>query len=100
MGGRTLKSGQSRWFIGYKKHTLRLWLAHYSPAVLLVPMITWAVPANRGDALFLYPSLRDSQRRFGWLPQWVVGDMAYINLQTQRRIREELEHFKLNYNFP
>lgn len=90
MGGRTLKSGQSRWFIGYKKHTLRLWLAHYSPAVLLVPMMTWAVPANRGDALFLYPGLRDCQRRLGWLPQWVVGDMAYINLQTQRRIREEM----------
>ena len=27
LGGRTLKTGQSRWFVGYKKHTLRLWLS-------------------------------------------------------------------------
>lgn len=24
LGERTLKTGQSRWFVGYKKHTLRL----------------------------------------------------------------------------
>jgi hypothetical protein len=90
LGGRTLKSGQARWFIGYKKHTLRLWLSHHRASVLLVPLMTWAVPANRGDALFLWPSLHDSQRRLGWLPQWVVADMAYINLATQRRLREEL----------
>jgi hypothetical protein len=65
-------------------------LAHYEPAKLLVPLSTWAVPANRGEALFLYPSLRECQRRLGWLPQWVVGDLAYINLSTQRRLREEL----------
>ena len=90
MGARTVKSGQSRWFIGYKKHTLRLWLAHYSPAVLLVPLISWAVPANRGEALFLWSSVRDCQRRLSWLPQWVVGDLAYVRLPTQRRLREEL----------
>jgi hypothetical protein len=27
LGGRTLKTGQSRWFVGYKKHTLRWWLS-------------------------------------------------------------------------
>lgn len=52
--------------------------------------MSWAVPANRGEALFLWPTLRHCQRRLGWLPKWVVGDMAYINLATQRRIREEL----------
>jgi hypothetical protein len=56
----------------------------------LVPLSTWAVPANRGEALFLYPSLRECQRRLQWLPEWVVGDMAYIGLITQRRIREEM----------
>lgn len=65
-------------------------MAHYQPAVLLVPLSTWAVPASRGEALFLWPSLREAQRRVGWLPQWVVGDKAYINLATQRRAREEL----------
>jgi hypothetical protein len=86
-----MKTGQSRWFIGYKKHTLRLWLGHYQQAVLLVPLMSWAVPANRGEALFLWPSLAHCQRRLGWLPKWVVGDMAYINLATQRRIREEMD---------
>jgi hypothetical protein len=90
VGGRTIKTGQSRYFIGYKKHTLRLWLPQYTAAKLLVPLSTWAVPANRGEALFLQPSLRMCQRQLGWLPQWVAGDLAYINLRTQRRIREEL----------
>ena len=91
LGGRTKKTGQSRWFIGYKKHTLRLWLAHYSESVLLVPLMTWAAPANRGEALFLWPSLRRCAQRLRWLPKWVVGDMAYISLTSQRRIREELQ---------
>lgn len=91
MGGRTVKTGQSRWFVGYKKHTLRLVLAHYAPAVLLIPLVSWAAPANRGDALFLYPSLRRCARRFHWVPQWTVGDMAYIGMATQRRLREELQ---------
>lgn len=56
-----------------------------------MPLSTWAAPANRGEALFLHPSLRECQRHLGWLPQWVVGDMAYISLQTQRRIREEMD---------
>jgi hypothetical protein len=90
VGGRTKKTGQSRWYIGYKKHTLRLWLAHYTEAVLLVPLMTWAVPANRGEALFLWPTLRHCARRLPWLPKWVVGDMAYISLANQRRIREQL----------
>jgi hypothetical protein len=90
VGGRTRKTGYARYFIGYKKHTLRLWLAHYEPARLLVPLSTWAVPANRGEVLFLYPSLQECRRRFGWLPEFVVGDLSYLSLPLQRRIREEL----------
>ena len=55
-----------------------------------MPLSTWAVPANRGEVLFLEPSLRACQRALGWLPQWVVGDLAYISLPVQRRLREEL----------
>lgn len=84
-----MKSGQSRWFIGYKKHTLRLWLPQHTPGILLVPLASWAAPAHRGEALFLEPSLRYCQRVLEWTPDIVVGDMAYINLQTQRRIREQ-----------
>ncbi len=65
-------------------------MAHYTESVLLVPLMTWAAPANRGEALFLWPTLRHCARRLPWLPTWVVGDMAYISLHNQRRIREEL----------
>jgi hypothetical protein len=39
LGGRTLKTGQSRGFVGYKKHTLRLWRHPYSVGVQLVPLV-------------------------------------------------------------
>jgi hypothetical protein len=90
LGGRTIKTGQSRWFVGYKKHTLRLWLPQRSDRVLLVPVVSWAVPANRGEALFLWPSLHYSSQRLGWLPDVVVGDMGYISLAVQQKIREQL----------
>src|ERR1035438_1929290 len=44
LGGRTLKTGQSRWFVGYKKHTLRLWLPTRHPSVTLVPLVSWLTP--------------------------------------------------------
>lgn len=55
-----------------------------------MPLSTWAVPANRGEVLFLYPSLRECRRQLNWLPEWVVGDLAYLSLPIQRRIREEM----------
>ena len=58
--------------------------------MLLVPVISWAVPAHRGEALFLWPSLRYCSQRLNWLPDVVVGDMAYISLETQKKIRERL----------
>lgn len=88
MGGRTIKTGQSRWFVGYKKHTLRLWLSHYSERVLLVPLVSWLAPGNRGDALFLPPSVRYCARHLDWVPELVVGDMGYISQDTQRDLRQ------------
>jgi hypothetical protein len=52
--------------------------------------MTWVAPANRGDVLFLEPSLRHCQRQLAFLPDLVVADMAYIHLAMQRRVREEL----------
>ncbi len=89
MGARTIKTGQSRWFVGYKKHTLRLWLAGYSPHVLLVPLVSWVMPANRPEIELLRPSLRYCRHVLEWLPDFVVGDMAYISLERQRQIREQ-----------
>jgi hypothetical protein len=90
LGGRTIKTGQSRWFVGYKKHTLRLWLPQGSGQVLLAPVVSWAAPANRGEALFLWPSLQYCAQRLDWVPDIVVGDMGYISLEVQRKIRERL----------
>jgi hypothetical protein len=90
VGARSVKSGQSKWFIGYKKHTLRLWVPQYLDAVLLVPLMTWVAPANRADVLFLEPSLRHCKKQLAFLPDLVVADMAYIHLAMQRRVREEL----------
>jgi hypothetical protein len=88
LGARTLKSGQSRWFVGYKKHTLRLWLNGYAPSVQLVPLISWVAPANRNEVQLLWPSLHYCAHRLNWLPDLVVGDKSYIHLEVQRRIRE------------
>src|SRR5437762_1059569 len=90
LGGRTIKTGHSRWFVGYKKHTLRVRLRQCEHKVLLAPLISWAVPAHRGEALFLEPSLLYCKKQLDWTPDIVVGDMAYINLQKQQRTRQEL----------
>ena len=90
LGGRTIKTGQSRWFVGYKKHTLRVWLRHCQGKVVLAPVVSWLAPAHRGDALFLEPSLRYCQGHLDWRPDIVVGDMAYINLKRQQSIRERM----------
>ena len=58
---------------------------------MLVPLISWAAPAARGDCLFLEPSVRYCTRVLNFTPDIVVGDMAYINLAVQRKLRLELQ---------
>jgi len=91
VGARTVKTGQSRWFVGYKKHTLRWWLPERQEAILLVPLISWIAPANRGDVLFLEPSLRYLHRQLDVRPALVVADMAYINFEMAARLRQQLQ---------
>jgi hypothetical protein len=88
LGGRTLKTGQSRWFVGYKKHTLRLWLHQYRTGILLVPLISWIAPANIYEGDFLAPSLRYCQRRWQWCPSLIVADMGYLSAEAKRLSRE------------
>lgn len=83
-----MKTGQSRFFVGYKKHTLRLWLPTYPRAVLLVPLVSWLTPANRAEGCLLRPSLHYCQQRFDWRPDIVVGDMGYLDAATKRVARE------------
>lgn len=56
-----------------------------------MPLVTWIAPANRDDSVFLEPSIRYCARQLEWTPDFLVGDMAYVHLQAQRRLREELQ---------
>ena len=103
MGGRTLKSGQSQCFVGYKKHTLRLWITRYEPGVLLVPLVSWAAPANVSEGGLLRPSLAYCVRQWGWRPDYVVADMGYISAAAKKTCREQwqvavITHIRKNMN--
>jgi hypothetical protein len=67
---------------------LRLWLRQHSSAILLAPLISWAAPANRDDCVFLEPSIHYCAKHLAWTPDIVVGDLAYVGLSRQRRLRE------------
>jgi len=90
IGARSRKDGYSRYFVGYKKHTVRLWLAQHQSAILLAPLVSWAAPANRDDSVFLEPSLKYCARHLQWTPDLVVGDLAYFGIAAHRRLREQL----------
>ena len=89
LGARSLKAGHTRFYVGYKKHTLRLWLRHYAPAVLLVPLVSWATPAHVPEGYLLKASIRQCQQRLNWRPDIVVGDLGCIHQQTKKEIRQE-----------
>lgn len=88
LGGRTLKTGQSRCFVGYKKHTLRLWLHDYPVGVQLVPLISWVTPGNVSEGGLLVPSLHYCQQQWAWCPPLVVADMGYLGAAAKLRCRE------------
>jgi hypothetical protein len=88
LGGRTLKCGQSRFFVGYKKHSFRLWLRRYQRGVLLVPLVSWVAPANYGEGGFLRPSVVYCHRRWQWYPHLIVADMGYIEADTKADLRQ------------
>ena len=88
LGGRTLKTGQSRCFVGYKKHTLRLWLHDYPAGVQLVPLVSWVTPANVSEGGLLVPSLHYCQQRWDWCPPLVVADMGYLAAAAKQQCRE------------
>ena len=87
LGGRTLKTGQSRWYVGYKKHTLRLWLPTVHPSVTLIPLVSWITPANVAEGGLLLPSLRWCRRHLGWWPGIVVADMGHLSASSKQTAR-------------
>ena len=84
-----MKPGHTRFFVGYKKHTLRLWISGFEPFVLLAPLVTWAAPASVPESYLLKPSLRYCIQRLDWRPDIVVGDMGYIHQPTKRELRTQ-----------
>jgi hypothetical protein len=89
LGGRTLKTGQSRCFVGYKKHTLRLWLHHYSVGVQLVPLVSWVALANVSEGGLLAPSLHHCHRHWDWCPPLIVADMGYLGAPAKQQCRQQ-----------
>lgn len=89
MGARTLKTGPSRFFVGYKKHPFRLWLQRYERGVLLVPLVSWVAPANLSEGGLLRPSVAHRWHRWQWRPDFIVGDLGYIDAATKRAVREQ-----------
>lgn len=75
--------------MGYKKHTLRLWISGFEPFILLVPLVTWAAPASVPESYLLKPSINYCRKRLDFLPDIVVGDMAYIHQPTKRELRTQ-----------
>jgi hypothetical protein len=65
-----------------------LWLRRYEPAVLLVPLVSWAAPAHVPEGYLLKASIRQCWQRLGWRPDIVVGDLGYIQQQTKKEIRQ------------
>lgn len=59
--------------------------------MLLIPLMSWIAPANRGDALFLEPSVLYIRQHLDFAPAFIVADMAYINFKVQRRLRERMQ---------
>jgi len=63
-------------------------MARYERGVLLVPIVSWAAPANLSEGCLLRPSLGYCHRRWRWRPDIIVGDMGYIDAATKRHIRQ------------
>ena len=83
-----MKPGHTRFYVGYKKHSLQLWLNSYPWTVRLIPLVSWLTPADVPEGYLLKPSIQYCWRRFGWRPDIVVGDLGYIHGQTKREIRQ------------
>jgi hypothetical protein len=87
-GKRTKKSGQSPYFVGYKKHTLRLWLK-IKGKNRLIPLISFIEPANVYEGKLLSPMIQKAQEDLSLPIDVVVGDMGYISADQKRDLRKQ-----------
>lgn len=86
-GGRTVKTGQMPWYVGYKKHSFRLWLPTRPAGFTLLPLVSWITPANVHESRLLLPSLRWARAHLGWWPGIIVGDMGCMSGELKRAAR-------------
>ena len=56
--------------------------------MLLVPLVSWAAPANVSEGCLLRPSVQHCWHRWQWRPDVIVGDMGYIDAASKQLIRE------------
>ena len=54
----------------------------------MIPLSTWAAPAHLPEGYLLKPSIHQCQRRLHWVPDIVVGDLAYIRQEIKKEIRQ------------
>jgi len=87
-GKRTKKSGQSPYFVGYKKHTLRLWLKIRGKN-RLIPLVSFIEPANIYEGTLLHPMIKKSQEELSLHIDIVVADMGYISADQKRDLRKQ-----------
>ena len=87
-GKRTKKSGQSPYFVGYKKHTLRLWLKMKGKN-LMVPLVSFIAPANVHEGDFLNSMVRHCKNKLSLHIDIIVGDMSYISSDQKMRLRRQ-----------
>jgi hypothetical protein len=88
-GRRSPKTGQSPFFVGYKKHTISA-LAQIDGGWRAIPLYSLARPAGKADVEMLKPLLNYVQRRLARaLPLHIVlGDKGYISAERARFLRE------------
>ena len=96
LGARSLKPGHTRFFVGYKKHSLRLWLHSHPTSVQLMPIVSWITPADvptaeRLEQVFARarehsPSILFIDELDGLLPR---GDNGYYMGQHQIQLVEQ-----------
>lgn len=78
-GARSGKSGQSNYFVGYKKHSL-YGVVRHAERFSVLPLISLVVPANQSDVEMLMPLVEAARQGTGgvWPLQLVIADKGYI----------------------
>jgi hypothetical protein len=76
--------------VGYKKHTLRLWLKVRGKN-RLIPLVSFIEPANIYEGTLLHPMIRKVQKEFSMHIDIVVADMGYIGSDQKRDLRKQYQ---------